>query len=467
MKRTAYTLLTTSLLFAATGTASAMEAIINDGFVVETPAHPHEDSKSSSKTTSKNSWIQKVNDGKHVYELRMEDDIIFVKVDGKSIPESRIKKDDKSVIVFKDDGGKLYEFDIAWSVDAPPHAPHPPRATGIGNRNIFVSSDGKVHPVDHEITVAYDELARATPKVMLGIYSDEPAESLREHLGIEGEALIVQSVIKGLSADKAGIKDNDIIISIDGSDGVSQNGLTKILGKHNPGDEIKIVVLRKGQKMSLNTKLLEYNPEALGHSKPGGPQVWVTEDDSRFPALLHNDGSAAPSFERFFSPETREKTHAKIIEALRSQGISNEKIEQIENEIIEALDRDLWSSFGQSGQDNFFRFRTDDTNNQDQRFLVESMQRKAEQAMRDAERLTLEYKDGQLLLKRHAEGLEQKLKALNEQVHESLPVIESELQGRLGELEARLDTLEEALDSQMDSLSGLIERLIDRLDEED
>jgi len=478
MKRTARTLLTTSILLAFSGSASAMETNINDGFVVEASVHSHEDpstsSKTTSKTTSTNKWIQTVSDGEHVYELRMENDIIVVIVDGKTIPESRIKKEKESVFVFNPDGSELIEFDMSLSASTPPHAgrfphaPHAPTATGIGKRNFFISNDGSSHPVDHDITVVYDDLARTAPKVMLGIYSDEPGESLREHLGIKGDALIVQSVIKGLSADKAGIKDHDIIISIDGSDGVSQNGLTKLLSNHNPGDEIKIVVLRKGQEMKLNTKLLEYNAEALGHTTVGTQQAWVTEDDHKFPGLLHNDGQGNTSISRFFSEETRSKTHAKILEALKSQGISERKIEQIENEIIEALDQDLWSSFGQNGQGNIFTFSTDDDNKGlKQRFPIESMQRKAEQAMRDAERLTLQYKDGQLLLKRHAEGLEQKIQELNEQVHESLPEIESQLQGRLVELEARLNDLESSIDSQMNSLSGLIERLIDRLDEED
>lgn len=469
MKRNTCTLLTTSLLLALTGSASAMEATLNDGFVVvDDAAHPHDDA------TSTSTWIQTISDGSHVYKLRMENDSMFVTVDGKSVPDSRIKKEKDIVFVFNADGSELIEFDLSMSVDTPPNVPRLPQTRASGNRAIIMghassgNNQGFAFTKNVPGTVIYDDGTTSRPKVMLGIYSDEPGESLREHLGIKGDAIIVQSVIKGLSADKAGIKDHDIIISIDGSDGVSQNTLTKILNKHNPGDEIKIIVLRKGQEMKLNTKLLEYNADALGHSSTTSNNIWITEEESSFPSILHNDSQGLSRLDRFFSPETREKTHAKIIEALKSQGISDKKIAQIESQLVESLDRDIWNAFGKDDQGNFFEFRTDEDDNASaHRFPIESMQRKAEQAMRDAERLTLQYKDGQLLLKRHAEGLEQKVKELNERVQGSLPIIESELQDRLGMLEDRLDTLEEALDSQMDSLSGLIERLIDRLDEED
>lgn len=467
MKRT---LLTAAVLFGLSGSALAA----TDGFVVESTAHPEHDNKQTSEHIV---WVEKVADGKHTYELRIENGEITVVVDGDKVPAKQIKKDDNAVVILKDDGGVLYEFEIAMTTD-PKHAKH---VKHDGKHTIFVTEDGDMTTFDligdkkkgETITVT-----RATPKVMLGIYSDEPGESLREHLGIKGEAIIVESVIKGLSADKAGMKDHDIIISIDGSDGVSQEDLTKILGKHSPGDEIKIVVIRNGEKMKLGTKLHAYNAKALGHVEISDEVgQWTTHD--KLPGEVH----LAPKGNRFFfSPEAQKKTHAKIIEALRNQGIDNEKIAEIEAKIIASLDENVWSAFGDDGAMKF-EFRSDEHAEDavKHQYLAEKMRMKAEQAMQDAERMTMEFKDGQLLLKRHAEGLERlhelkglegleglegKLHEMTAKLHESMPEIEAELEGRLGELEERLNELESVLDSRMESLTGLIEQLIERLDED-
>jgi len=475
MKRT---LLTTAILFGISGSALAA----TDGFVVESSVHPEHDGAQTSEHTV---WVEKVADGKHTYELRIEDGVITVVVDGDKVPDKQIKKDNNAVVILKDDGGVLYEFELALTTDSK-HAKH---VKHDGKHTIFVTEDGGDVTFDfigdkNENMVFVGE--KQHPKVMLGIYSDEPGESLRKQLGIKGKAIIVESVIKGLSADKAGMKDHDIIISIDGSDGVSPEDLTKILGKHNPGDEIKIVVIRNGEKIKLGTKLHAYDGHALGHV------VDITEDGGQWATLDRLPGNVrtAPQANRFFfSPEAQEKTHAKILDALRNQGIDQNQIDEIEAKIIASLDENVWSAFGEDGAMKF-EFRTDDhasqMDNDKQHFLAERMRMKAEQAMQDAERMTMEFKDGQLLLKRHVEGLneqlnerlhelegfegleglEGKLHEMAEKLHESMPEIEEELEGRLGELEERLNELESMLDSRMESLTGLIEKLIERLDED-
>lgn len=471
MKRT---LLTAAILFGLSGSALAA----TDGFVVESTVHPEHDGKQTSEHTV---WVQKIADGTHTYELRMEGgEVVAVVVDGDRVSDKLIKKDDNAVVIFKDDGGVLYEFELEFTTDAK-HAKH---VKHDGTHTVFVTEESAqpLHVFVSDESKGDLLVGKLmTPKVMLGIYSDEPGESLRKQLGIHGKAIIVESVIKGLSADKAGMKDHDIIISIDGSDGVSPADLTKILGQHSPGDELKIVVIRNGEKMNIGTKLHAYNAEALGHvvdiTEDGGQ--WATLD--RFPGNVRT----TPQANRyFFSPEAQEKTHAKILDALRNQGINKDQIAQIEAKIIASLDENVWSAFGKGGAMEF-EFRTDEHASQvdedKRRFIIDRMQMKAEQAMQDAERMTMEFKDGQLLLKRHVEGLELKgleglqsleglegkLHEMAEKLHGSMPEIEAELDGRLGELEERLNELESVLDSRMESLTGLIERLIDRLDEDD
>ena len=453
-----------AILIGLSGMANASTASVStDGFFIETTAHPHEETKHNTHQV----WIQRVSDGDHVYELRIEDGEYFVSVDGDQVPQNQIKKTKNAVVVLKTDGGELHEFDLTLTETgrANLQKTHSMRFNPSNQTGHFVGVSSNIN--QGNLTLE----ANLKPKVMLGVYTDEPGESLRKQLGIKGHAILIEKVIKGLSADQAGIKDHDIIISIDDTNSVSPEQLTEILSTKKPGDEIKIVVLRNGQLKKINTALLAYDAKALGRTPS-------SENDRNQIRLIDpkNSGTVLvpptpPSPIQFFdSTEIQERTHQKIIEALRQEGIGEKKIAEIEKQIRASLEENVWRPLAQDrSAEQWFAWNNLSGENRQlnaHRLLPENIQQKAEDAIRHAERLTLEYKDGQLLLKRHAKDLEDKIQTLHEQVQETMPKVESELQGRLVELEDRLDQLESALDSKMDSLSGLIEQLIDRLDED-
>jgi serine protease Do len=69
-------------------------------------------------------------------------------------------------------------------------------------------------------------------------------------------------VIKNSPADKAGIKEDDIILEADGERITEDNTLADLLSKHKVGDEIEFKILRgwmegKGEEISLKVKLEE------------------------------------------------------------------------------------------------------------------------------------------------------------------------------------------------------------------
>lgn len=78
----------------------------------------------------------------------------------------------------------------------------------------------------------------------------EGAIVVREQLG-------ESPVIKGSSADKAGIKEWDIILACDGQKITVKNPLANILQKCKIGQETVFTVLRDGKKMDLKVKLEE------------------------------------------------------------------------------------------------------------------------------------------------------------------------------------------------------------------
>lgn len=63
------------------------------------------------------------------------------------------------------------------------------------------------------------------------------------------------SVISGSPADKAGLQTNDVITQVDGTNIDQTHSLTALLSQHQPGDKIKLTVLRDGKTTHLSATL--------------------------------------------------------------------------------------------------------------------------------------------------------------------------------------------------------------------
>jgi S1-C subfamily serine protease len=71
------------------------------------------------------------------------------------------------------------------------------------------------------------------------------------------ETLGEPPVVKGSAADKAGIKEFDIILKCQGEKITLKNPLANILQKRKISEEITLKILREGKEMTLKTKLGE------------------------------------------------------------------------------------------------------------------------------------------------------------------------------------------------------------------
>lgn len=65
------------------------------------------------------------------------------------------------------------------------------------------------------------------------------------------------AVVPGSPADRAGLKENDIILEVDGNKLNQDNTLTHELSKRKVGDEITLKIMRKGEKLSVKVMLGE------------------------------------------------------------------------------------------------------------------------------------------------------------------------------------------------------------------
>ncbi len=76
-----------------------------------------------------------------------------------------------------------------------------------------------------------------------------------------GETMSDLAVIPGSPADKAGIIENDIVLTVDGEKIDETHALATLLRKKNIGDTIKLDILRKGEEMTIDIKLEAFPEE--------------------------------------------------------------------------------------------------------------------------------------------------------------------------------------------------------------
>lgn len=94
------------------------------------------------------------------------------------------------------------------------------------------------------------------------VINNEIASSLG--LDVTSGALIVGSegahaVLPGSPADKAGLKEDDVVLKI-GSEEISEGkGLATIISRFKPGDEIELTIVRAGQEQKIKVILEEFN----------------------------------------------------------------------------------------------------------------------------------------------------------------------------------------------------------------
>ncbi len=93
----------------------------------------------------------------------------------------------------------------------------------------------------------------------------DPQVAKERNLSVQQGALVVgpspqsgstgEAVVPGGPADKAGIKEGDVIVAIDGQPIDSEHPLDAVLSQFGPGATVRIDLLRGGQKQALSLTL--------------------------------------------------------------------------------------------------------------------------------------------------------------------------------------------------------------------
>lgn len=90
----------------------------------------------------------------------------------------------------------------------------------------------------------------------LGVETMSLGDQLAEYFQVpDGRGALVTRVMKDTPAEKAGLEAGDVIVAVDGKDVDDSGDLRGRIRDHEPGDSVKIDVIRKGESRTLNATL--------------------------------------------------------------------------------------------------------------------------------------------------------------------------------------------------------------------
>jgi len=110
----------------------------------------------------------------------------------------------------------------------------------------------------------------------LGVNIQDLNEDLADYFDLEEtKGIIIAKVLAGSPADEGGLKSGDVLTSFDGKSVNNTRELLKVVGATEAGKKVKIGILRKDKRMTINLKVGE-RPEDIDEYSPaaGGDSSW-------------------------------------------------------------------------------------------------------------------------------------------------------------------------------------------------
>ena len=139
-------------------------------------------------------------------------------------------------------------------------------------------------------------------KPYIGVTVSPLSEEISGITGIKDGAL-VQSVVEGAPADQAGIKVNDIIVKVDGSDIKDSDALARVISVAEPGNVMTFGIYRQGKTLELDVKIGSRTASALkdedkDEALSPAPQELPQEGDENFQGSNNDPHEELPSQEK-------------------------------------------------------------------------------------------------------------------------------------------------------------------------
>jgi len=111
----------------------------------------------------------------------------------------------------------------------------------------------------------------------LGVTIQPVSENQAKALGLpEATGALIASVGKDHPADKAGIKQGDVVLEVNGEKVADSNELLRMIASLKPGDKAKLTLWRNGKKVERTVVLGERGEETMAAMRPEQPQQATT-----------------------------------------------------------------------------------------------------------------------------------------------------------------------------------------------
>ena len=98
----------------------------------------------------------------------------------------------------------------------------------------------------------------------IGVQIQTVDETMANALGLDkAHGVIVQSIVSGGAAQAAGLKEGDVILSVDGKDVNAANELQSTIARQHPGDVVTLVIVREGKRLEKKVTLRPRSDESI------------------------------------------------------------------------------------------------------------------------------------------------------------------------------------------------------------
>jgi hypothetical protein len=328
------------VLLAGAGAAMAQEEKPLKGSF-DQPLQPEEDTQAEGGS---NVMISEA-DGQHTYSVKIENGkVISADVDGKKIPKSRVHNKNGKVEILDADGNVVKTFNVQAMGGAGGNGMNWNMAPG-GNFQMQPRGQGQAQAGGQGGGQGNVISGMVTPPVMMGITMSDPGE---------GEGVMVDSVLDGLPADKAGVEVGDRITAVDGKKIEGQQALRDVLKEKKAGDTVELKLDRDGNSKTVKVKLAKFDAVKLhldqGQGMAMGQNGWPDHSDAH-QAIEEAKKTIQKAIDDLAANENLkpEKIKAKANDALRAAMDALEKAKDQVSSSMDELHSNLMKQF-QDGQ---------------------------------------------------------------------------------------------------------------------
>lgn len=142
--------------------------------------------------------------------------------------------------------------------------------TAIASRTNYYMGYGFAVPINIAKSVVddlkkYGEVKRG----YLGVYIAPVDPITAKGVGLDKPTgVFITSVMEGSAADKADVREGDVVLSVEGKKVDQPNELQAIVGTHNPGEKIMLKIWRDGKEKTIRVTLESRSNEGSSSEQP-------------------------------------------------------------------------------------------------------------------------------------------------------------------------------------------------------